>query len=65
MAFEDIRRNAKKDIKQSIEEYLKGRKDESSYSYVFSKIDLAATVSLITPEETAEYMAQIKNDSKK
>ena len=65
MAFEDIRRNAKRDIEQSIEEYLKGRKDESSYSYVFSKIDLAATVSLITPEETAEYMAQIKNVTKK
>lgn len=65
MAFEDIRRNAKRDIGQSIEEYLKGRKDESSYSYVFSKIDLAATVSLITPEETAEYMIQIKSDKKK
>lgn len=65
MAFEDIRRNAKRDIEQSIEEYLKGRKDESSYSYVFSKIDLAATVSLITPEETAEYMVQIKSDKKK
>lgn len=64
MALEDIRRNAKKDIEMSIKEYLKGKKDESCYSYVFTKIDLAAKVSLITAGETKEYLVQIIRNGK-
>ena len=62
MAFEDIKRNAKRDIGSDIKEYLKGHKDQSTYNYICSKIDLAAQVSLITVEETKEYMDQIKKD---
>ncbi|HVI39704.1 MAG TPA: hypothetical protein VM577_03515 [Anaerovoracaceae bacterium] len=61
MAFEDVRRNAKRTIELDIKDYLKGRRDESSYNYVFSKIDLAAQVSLITVDETNEYIAQMGN----
>jgi hypothetical protein len=62
MALEDIKRNAKRDIEMDIKEYLKGQRDKSSYNYVFSKIDLAAKVALITINETKEYIAQIRND---
>ncbi len=62
MALEDIKRNAKRDIEMTIKEYVKGKRDKSSYSYVFSKIDLATKVSLITIDETKEYIAQIRND---
>ena len=62
MAFEDIKRNAKRDIGSDIKEYLKGHKDQSTYNYICSKIDLAAQVSLITVEETKEYMEQLRND---
>jgi len=61
MALEDIKRNAKRDIETDIKEYLKGHKDQSTYNYIFSKIDLAAKVSLITIDQTKEYIAQIKN----
>ena len=61
MALEDIKRNAKRMIESDIKEYLKGQRDQSSYHYVFSKIDLAASVSLITPDETEEYITQIRN----
>jgi hypothetical protein len=60
MALEDIKRNAKRDIESSIKEYLKGHKDQSTYNYIVSKIDLAAQVSLITVDETKEYMDQIR-----
>ncbi|HYE69784.1 MAG TPA: hypothetical protein VEA58_14300 [Anaerovoracaceae bacterium] len=59
MALEDIKRNAKRDIESSIKEYLKGHKDQSTYNYIISKIDLAAQVSLITVDQTKEYMAQL------
>lgn len=59
MAFEDIRRNAKRDIESSIKDFLAGQRAESNYSYVFSKIDLASKVSLITIDETKEYIAQL------
>lgn len=59
MALEDIKRNAKRDIESSIKEYLKGHKDQSTYNYILSKIDLAAQVSLITVDETKEYMDQL------
>lgn len=62
MALEDIKRNAKRDIGADIKEYLKGHKDQSTYNYICSKIDLAAQVSLITVEETKEYMDQIRKD---
>jgi hypothetical protein len=62
MALEDIKRNAKRVIESDIKDYLKGQKDESSYNYLFSKIDLAASVALITIDETREYIAQIRND---
>lgn len=62
MALEDIKRNAKRDIEGSVKEYLKGRRDKSSYNYIFSKIDLAASVALITTDETREYLAQIGNN---
>lgn len=62
MALEDIKRNAKSVIESDIKEYLKGQRDQSSYNYIFSKIDLAASVALITIDETKEYIAQIKND---
>ena len=62
MALEDIKRNAKSVIESDIKEYLKGQKDKSRYNYIFSKIDLAASVSLITVDETREYIAQIRND---
>ena len=60
MALEDIKRNAKKDIESSIKEYLKGHKDQSTYNYICSKIDLAAQVSLISVDETKEYMEQLR-----
>jgi len=63
MALEDIKRNAKRDIGSDIKEYLKGHKDPSTYNYICSKIDLAAQVSLITVEETKEYMVQLRNES--
>ncbi len=59
MAFEDIKRNAKRDIESDIKEYLKGHKDQATYNYICSKIDLAAQVSLITVEETKAYMDQL------
>lgn len=62
MALEDIKRNAKRDIENNIQEYLKGQKDKSSYHYIFSKIDLATRASLITTDETKRYMEQIGND---
>lgn len=62
MALEDIKRNAKRDIENNIKEYLKGQRDKSSYNYIFSKIDLAASVALITIDETREYITQIGND---
>ncbi|MBN7772285.1 hypothetical protein [Clostridium aminobutyricum] len=62
MALEDIRRNAKRDIENDIQIYLKGQKNKSNYNYVFSKIDLAAKVSLITIDETKEYISQIRNE---
>jgi len=62
MALEDIKRNARRDIGSDIKEYLKGHKDQSTYNYICSKIDLAAQVSLITVEETKEYMDQIRKD---
>jgi hypothetical protein len=62
MALEDIKRNAKQVIESDIKEYLKGQRDKSSYNYIFSKIDLAASVSLITIDETRSYITQIKND---
>ena len=44
-----------------IKEYLNlAQRDESSYNYVFSKIDLASQVSLITIDETKEYIAQLQ-----
>lgn len=60
MAFEDIKRNAKSVIESGIKEYLIGQRDKSSYNYIFSKIDLAASVSLISAAETREYIAQIQ-----
>ena len=62
MALEDVKRNAKRDIENGIKEFLIGQRDKLSYHYIFSKIDLAAKVSLLTIDETKEYMAQIKND---
>ena len=62
MALEDIKRNAKRDIESDIRGYLKGQRNKSTYNYIFSKIDLAAKVSLITIDETKEYISQIRND---
>lgn len=62
MALEDIKRNARRDIGSDIKEYLKGHKDQSTYNYIISKIDLAAQASLITIDETKEYMKQLGND---
>ena len=62
MAFEDIKRNAKSVIESGIKEYLIGQRDKSSYNYIVSKIDLAASVSLITVDETREYITQIGTD---
>ena len=59
MALEDIKRNAKKDIEFSIKEYLKGHKDQSTYNYICSKINLATQASLITIVESKEYMEQL------
>ena len=60
MALEDIKRNAKRDIENDIREYLIGQKNKSNYHYILTKIDLAAKVSLITADETKEYISQIK-----
>ena len=60
MALEDVKRNARSVIESDIKEYLKGQRDKSSYNYIFSKIDLAASVSLITTDETREYIARIQ-----
>ena len=62
MALEDIKRNAKRDIESSIKEFLTGQRGESSYHYVFSKIDLASKVSLITIDETKEYITQLGSE---
>ena len=62
MALEDIKRNAKRDIESDIQQYLKGKGNKSNYNYIFSKIDLAAKVSLITVDETKEYISQIGTD---
>jgi hypothetical protein len=62
MALEDIKRNAKRDIERDIQEYLKGQRNKSKYNHIFSKIDLAAKVSLITIDETKEYISRIEND---
>lgn len=61
MALEDIKRNAKRDIGSDIKAYLKEHKNQSTYNYIISKIDLAAQASLITIDEAKEYMEQIKN----
>lgn len=62
MALEDIKRNAKRDIENDIREYLTGQRKKSNYNYIFSKIDLASKASLITVDETKEYISQIRNE---
>ncbi|MDD3168872.1 MAG: hypothetical protein PHC91_05330 [Eubacteriales bacterium] len=61
MAFEDIKRNAKRDIESDIKEYETRQRNQATYRYIQSKIELAAAVSLITDEETKEYMEQISS----
>jgi hypothetical protein len=62
MALEDIKRNAKRMIESDIKEYLKGQREKSSYNYIFSKIDLAASAALLTIDETDAYITQLRND---
>ena len=62
MALEDIKRNAKRVIESDIKEYLKGHRDKSKYNYIVSKIELASSASLITVDQTREYIAQIRTD---
>lgn len=59
MALEDIKRNARKDIENDINNFLKEKSNKANHKYALSKIDLATRAKLLTIEETKKYILQL------